>query len=829
MLRLRYLLLGIFGAISIVPVVLLALWVSKSSLDREFEEVKDRHLLLAHNIGNALSIYHRDVTAMFNLIVKGHNNWSEISGIHDALDTMHFRHICVASITSRYVLRETSSLEAPCPERVLEKRLNELLVFAEEDRTVLTPVMAGPNDLNLIYLLHKSGSQLSIGALKTDYIVELGKSISFGDKGHAAIIDQKGNVLAHPVDRWVATRENIQNVSAVQRMMNGETGIEQFYSPAFKGDMIAGLTAVKGTGWGVMIPQPVIELEQTVQAQHEAVMWIVGASFVSMVFFTLFLAAKLSRPIERLTAAAEAACHSKEPHEVKTVDSVFTPLEHIRAQTAFNDMVRAIRAGSREVKRLAYGDSVTGLANRTAFDWSARQQIDLLLEQRATMGIQDLADDHAHSSLSATLIYIDLDDFKSVNDTMGHHAGDELLRQIAKRLREVVTDQSLLHFAGNDVEHAENNGNFQALIARNGGDEFSIFIPHLADEIDVSALAERLSKAISIPMTVSGSEISVHASIGLARFPKDGRNLDVLTKRADIAMYKAKAEGKDCYRLYHAKIGERTTAEICRDVIAGINNEEFVLYYQPKIKANGQDVSSCEALVRWVDPQRGLVSPDQFIPAIERHKATILLGEYVVKRAMDDAKAWKDAGHAMQVAVNISPHHFASDDFVDKMLMLAYERNIHPSLIELELTEESVLENQQNGGEKIVELRELGFQIALDDFGRGYSNLTRLTKLEFDVIKIDGPLVRNATVDTRARVIVEATLNMAQGLGCSVVAEGVETEKEASLMRELGCDYLQGYLFSKPMDGPSYTAWFKEQLGVSEDGGEPENNRKAVS
>lgn len=816
MLRLRYWLLGFFGAISILPVVLLALWVSKSSLDREFDDVKDRHLLLAHNIGNALSIYHRDVKAMFNLIVEGHNNWSEISGIHGVLDSMQFRHICIASTTSRYVLRQTSPTNAPCPEKVPEKRLNQFLAYAVEDKTVLTPVMAGPNDMNLIFVLRKSGSQLAIGALKTDYIVQLGKSISFGEKGHAAIVDQEGNVLAHPLDSWIAARKNIKKVSAVRRMLNGETGIEQFYSPALKGDMIAGLTAIKGTGWGVMIPQPVVELEQKAQAEHDAAMWIAGLSLLIMAFLSVFLAAKLSGPVERLTAAAEAASHSKEPHEAKIVESVFTPLEHLRAQTAFNDMVRAIRAGSREMKRLAYGDAVTGLANRTAFDRSVRQQMDHFIQKRGAMGVQVIADRKANAFLSCTLIYIDLDDFKAVNDTLGHHAGDELLRQIAKRLREVITDQSLIYTAGNDLMSEIDRRNFQALIARNGGDEFSIFIPHLTDEVHVNALADRISNAISLPLTVSGNEISVNASIGLARFPKDGRNLDVLTKKADIAMYKAKADGKNCYRLYHANIGEKTQAEVCRDVIVGINNDEFTLYYQPKVKVADGSVSCCEALVRWVDPARGLIRPDQFIPAIERHQATILLGEFVVQRAMDDAKSWRDAGHKMRAAVNISTHHFSSDDFVDKMMMFAFDRDIHPSLIELELTEESVLENDITGAEKIASLRELGFKISLDDFGRGYSNLTRLTELEFDVIKIDGPLVRNAVEDERARVVVEATLNMAQGLGCSVVAEGVETEVEAQLMRAMGCDFLQGYLFAKPMPEQSFTPWFKQHMAVQE-------------
>lgn len=811
MLRLRYWLLAFFGVLTILPVLSLTLWQSKSGLDRVFRDVHDRHLLIAQKLGDTLSIYHRDVKSMFELIAEGHNDWTQISGVQSVLDDMHFRHICIMSTTSRYIMRQTSASDAPCPTRISHEMLTQLINYAEEDKTVFTPVMTGFNGDNMIHLLYKSGSEITIGALKTNYIINLGKSVRFGEKGHATIVDQQGNVISHPRHNWIVTRKNLRDISAVQLILQGATGIEQFHSPEFKLDMIAGLTAVEDTGWGVMIAQPVIELEQRAWAENKVAQIIGIVSLIIIALLSFFISGKLSTPVERLTAAAEAASRSKEPEEAKLVDSFFTPLEHIKAQTAFNDMVRAIRVGSREMKRLAYSDTVTGLANRTAFERSVHKQIDLLVEKRTEKGIELLGHKNAKLFFSATLIYIDLDDFKAVNDTLGHHAGDELLRQIAKRLREVITDQILTHTQNNGLLSDDDLKNFQTLIARNGGDEFSIFIPHMNDEKDILALAERILSAINLPLTVAGEEVAINASVGLSRFPQDGRNLDVLTKKADIAMYTAKSNGKSCFRLYDPNIGEKTNAEICRDVIAGITNDEFILHYQPKICAVSGEVTSCEALVRWSDPSGGLVPPNAFIPAIERHKATILLGEFVVQSAMDCVKTWKDDGLGMHIAVNISTHHFASDDFVERMMMFAFEREIHPSLIELELTEESILENDLIGADKIVKLREFGFKITLDDFGRGYSNLTRLANLEFDVIKIDGPLVRNAVEDMRARVIVEATLNMAQGLGCVVVAEGVETLAEVDLMRSMGCDYLQGYHFAKPMPEETLTHWIKEQ------------------
>lgn len=806
MLKLRYWLLGIFGFLTILPVVVLATWVAQNSYEREFSEVEDRHLLLAHNIGKALSVYQRDVKSMFHLIVNGSNAWDNLDGVEDVLRSMSFRHICIADMSTGSVFRQSSPKEFPCPEFVPEKRFEIFKNLAVEGETVFSPVMAGPDDSNIIFLIRKVGSQLAIGALNTDYIVALGKSVTFGEMGHAAIVDHEGNVLSHPLDSWIAERKNIRKVSAVQRMLNGETGIETFYSPALKGDMIAGLTSVPGVGWGVMIPQPVAELEAKIAAEQRVALLIVVVSLCITILISLVLGRQLVLPLERLIAAADLASRNRAPQDMKIVRGFFTPLEHIKVQLAYNQMVRSMRVGQREMRKLAYQDSLTGLANRTAFNRSVHDQLDLLGKPLADRGVTSaLSNDSEY--YTASLIYVDLDSFKGVNDTMGHHVGDEVLRQIAQRLRHVMASIYVSHKDMYANKHELDHHLTKPLISRIGGDEFTIFLPQLGKQLPLETIVAQIIEAIAAPMTALSEPIVVEASVGVACFPKDGRTLDELTKKADIAMYHAKSRGKNCYQLYHSEIGELTKAEICRDVIAGIQAGEFELHFQPKLDGCDESVAGCEALVRWNDPRRGMVRPDLFIPAIERHEATVNLGEFVVRNAMANARQWQAHGINMKIAVNISTYHFLSEGFVDRMVALAFEEDVHPSMIELEITEESILDNEELGNRTIIALRDLGFKIALDDFGRGYSNLTRLTKLDFDVLKIDGPLVRDSVLDKRARIVVEATLNMARGLGCCVVAEGVETTEEVALMRELGCDYLQGYYYAKPMPEAEFIAW----------------------
>ena len=459
--RLRYALITLFLILTAVPLTVFWAWPHSKLLQNEFEDVRDRHLLLARNLGAALERYHQDVTTAFNLISTNVIKGRTIEQPQDLLLNLSFRHICIADEVSGEVVSEVSPVALPCPKYVPDKRLYLFARMAREDKAVFSEVLEGPGGVNVMYVVRRVGPLLAIGALNTDYFVRLGKAISFGVLGHAAIVDHKGNVLAHPLDSWIAARKNIAKVSAVARMLNGETGIETFYSPALKGDMIAGFTVVPDAGWGVMIPQPVVELHQRAEEAeaNAATVFMFGLAIACVGAWVV--AILFARPLELISRAAETFVSGEEPAEIAESDGWHVPVEFRRVQSSFNAMVRRLRDNSISIQKLAFQDSVTGLANRTMF----RKYVSAKLTELQTAGRGGL------------MIFIDLDGFKAVNDNHGHDLGDELLRCFAVRLT-ALFDQLGLKPAGEDEPlslQAQLSSSY--MLARLGGDEFAILSP----------------------------------------------------------------------------------------------------------------------------------------------------------------------------------------------------------------------------------------------------------------------------------------------------------------------------------------------------------------
>lgn len=797
MFRLRSWLLVLFGILTVVPLIVFGVWNYNRLLQDEFRDVEDRHLLLAQNLGAALQRYHRDVTATFDLLSASLIRGSTIAGAENILRNMELRHICVADAITGAVSAETSPEGTRCPDVVPAERLGMFQAHAVEGETRFTPVGEGPDGLNVMFLLRRYGDKLAVGALKTDYFVTLGRAIAFGHKGHAAIVDQQGNVLAHPLESWRASRKNIAQVSAVRRMMNGETGIEQFYSPALKGDMIAGLTSVPGPGWGVMIPQPIAELESKAARSQNAILALVAVCLLVVFLISYWMARFLSMPLERLTYAAEQTSRRNQLTETKIDKGALTPVEHFKMQQSFNQMVQTIRSGNAYIKRLAYGDRVSGLPNRDSFETLTNLELKRLRAEGA----------------GGAMVYVDLDDFKAINDTLGHHTGDGVLRVVARRTAAALEDAIGVSPVVDPLEGDEMRSEALGLpvLGRVGGDEFAAFIPGIEDQNRLSAILQSIRQAISKPIDGVPESVLNKASIGASFFPQDGNSFDDLLKRADIAMYHAKHAGKDRFQIYSAEIGEQTVAEIRRDVRAAIKRGELVLYYQPKLGSNTHLVESVEALVRWNHPERGLLHPSSFIPMINNSDVTIALGEWVVRQAIKDMRRWDEAGINLKVGVNISSRHFASKNFIKRLRAILRSAKFEASRLEIEITEETVVASSQCTNDIIHALHELGFAVSLDDYGRGYSNLTRLSDLQVDTIKIDGPLIARITNDERTRVIVASTIEMARGLGCKTVAEGVEHASEAALLAKLGCDELQGFHFARPMPEQDLRAWLQER------------------
>jgi len=422
-----------------------------------------------------------------------------------------------------------------------------------------------------------------------------------------------------------------------------------------------------------------------------------------------------------------------------------------------DDVTERIRADER-IAHMAHYDALTDLPNR------------VLMRGHLERRVAEL-----NHGKPFAILYIDVDEFKGVNDSLGHEVGDELLRQVASRLRACVS--------GND------------LVARLGGDEFAIIKAGTCDQAELSALAEQILASLRMPVDCKGQEITTDASIGIAIAPDHGDVIDDLLKRADLAMYAAKSEGRGTFRIfvgeYDAKARQRRQLEL--DLRQALARREFEVHYQPLVDLSANVVTGCEALLRWHHPERGMVSPADFIPVAEDTGLIGEIGEWVLRQACTEAASWPGDIH---IAVNVSPVQFRSKTLALKVAAALAESGLSPERLELEITETVLIRDDEEALTILQQLRELGVRIALDDFGTGYSSLSYLHRFPFDKIKIDRSFISDIGQSEDSSPIVQAVVHMAAARHMATTAEGVETEAQREVLRQLGCSQMQGWLFS---------------------------------
>jgi diguanylate cyclase (GGDEF)-like protein len=422
-----------------------------------------------------------------------------------------------------------------------------------------------------------------------------------------------------------------------------------------------------------------------------------------------------------------------------------------------------MRQSEVELDRLARQDALTGLANRQAL----RRALD------------DALVSAVRRKHRCSMFLLDLDRFKAVNDTLGHPAGDTLLRLVALRLRDVIGD------AGQ--------------VGRLGGDEFEIVLPNTSDKTDLSKLAQGIIDSLSRPYTINGTAVSIGASVGIVTSDYDDRTSDDLMRDADLALYAAKAAGKGCYRFFapemHEAARERQLME--SDLRVALERSQLRLVYQPCVDASTEAVTGFEALIRWDHPEHGPVSPVEFIPLAEEIGLIDEIGEWVLRTACAEAAKWPAQ---ITVAVNLSPVQFKSPALPTVVRMVLSDTQLPAKRLELEITEGVFLSNDDHVHEMIASLKAIGLKLALDDFGTGYSSLSYLQRVPFDKIKIDRSFVTGASdPEGRNAALIRAMVGLASDLKMQTTAEGVETQEELALVRTLGCSLVQGYIFGKPM------------------------------
>lgn len=451
--------------------------------------------------------------------------------------------------------------------------------------------------------------------------------------------------------------------------------------------------------------------------------------------------------------------------------------------------VSEVVASREQIKTLAYHDALTGLPNRLQFVDQVRSALALARRRRQRVAI----------------MLVDLDNFKHINDSLGHGAGDEVLRVIGGRLREAVRQYDAV---------TRDSERVQSSVARMGGDEFLLSVVELESGEQAASVGRRLLTAISEAVVLPSGPLQVSASVGISVFPEDGETFELLLKHADVALYQAKDAGRNAYEFYDRRMSETALQRMMLEssLRDAITERRLHMAIQPKVDGRTGEVLGGEALLRWHHRDHGVIAPSVFVTLAERIGLATALTRFIVEEVSEQVAAWRDEGlPLLPIAINLSPQVFRDPDAVTSICNIPMDHGIHPSLIEFEVTETALIDDPERAECVLGELRSRGYRIALDDFGTGFSSLSHLRRFKLDSLKIDRSFVRDLQQSARDTSITRAIIGLANSLGLDAIAEGVENDVQRQMLLDLGCVLMQGFFFGKPEPASAFTEFLRKQ------------------
>ncbi len=781
--RIRAIFLAVV-ALSFIPLTFVGVWSYRHAVENEFADSRQRNMLLAENLRTFLIQYHENIGLTLSKTRYAELSMESDGDLNRMMIQLGVRFLAKVDFQSGMLLDEYSRPDTSGGIGLNQSERLALRENAFQGATTYSQIKALSDGRTVLYALRRFGNVFSIAQIEANVFQDKANSISFGETGHVAITDRRGRVIAHPNEKLVLKAYSLSKLSPVAHTLAGKTGFVTFYSPFWKQDVLAAALPVPRSNWGIMVNEGVPEIEQRAWESQWGFLIALVIGLIMVVLVAFLIVRFFVKPLESMSAQFRTDADSGSrpaPFHGKTLPYIG---ELAEVHRNYNLLVKQINKAQGEIERLAYSDTVTGLANRSSF------------KQR----FQEIVESADSSAKGCALIFIDLDNFKQVNDVHGHQSGDRLLAAVAKAIVTELEAWSSQRISKNTSE---------PLAARIGGDEFAILVPGLVDAAEANNLMKSVGKAVARPSTEDTQFAFVGASVGCARYPLDGETCEEILKRADMAMYKAKNAGRGQQVLYNSGHGMLTPGELRHEIANAIEQGELYLVYQPQLCAKSRRVMGVEALVRWQHPERGVQPPDLWLPEIANTSTIIELGEWVVETALSDLSHLHETGRNISAAVNIGSKHFLTPGFTDMMARLADQCGIERDRIEVEVTEDAIFQSTDHAELVLNDLRNRGFRISIDDFGRGFSNMARLADLAVDFVKIDRSIVDGAQKNPRTRSILASTISMAHELGCKTIAEGVETVRQADFTTYMGADFLQGYYFAQPMKKNELFDWLE--------------------
>jgi len=641
-----------------------------------------------------------------------------------------------------------------------------------------------------LYLLNKNGTDTKKAlygyltlTIDLGFLEKQAENRNVAENGEVFFTDNSGTILFHPSAEMIGTQLPAELFRKTTLNANGSTTTVDSYqgrNAHFQG------IKLHDRVYAFVVYHDDVLLAKSISLGRTVTIITLTAMLLAITFLFAILRKLLIKPIQKLSLAAREVGrgHVLVPIDIDSRDEIG------ELATTFREMGENLHHYHEQVRYVAYHDNLTGLPNRLMF-------MDYL--NRATTAAR-------REQEGLALLFLDIDNFKRINDTLGHQTGDKLLEAFADRLSKQLRETDIV--SRPTVEEAPN------VFARLAGDEFIILLPRTSATSEAEQVARRILKSLLEPFNVMMQELHVSASIGIALYPEDGNTAGDLLKHADIAMYHAKKLGRNNYQYFSKKLNEASAEKlkIENKLRHALENKALELHYQPQVNLVTGQLSGVEALLRWEDPDLGKVSPAVFIPIAEEFGLIVQISEWVINEACRQAQQWITAfNFPVIMSINISAVHFRGNSLESMIADALKASGLNPGNLELEVTETSILQDLNQAGQTLDTFKNMGLQLALDDFGTGYSSLSYLMKLPFDKLKIDQSFIFNLKKDSKGTAIVAAIINMSHSLGMHVIAEGVEQEEHMQMLLQMHCDQVQGYYISRPLTAGQFEEFVRQR------------------